>query len=219
MTRLPATMAPKSRAQYDRSVFVNCPFDATYRPMFDAIVFAVLACKFVPRAALEISDAGKPRIDIIKTLIGGRRLSIHDISRVELNPNGLPRFNMPLELGPWLDAEHFGGLSHRRKKCLILEAERFRYQQFISDIGGQDTFAHGNDVGSAITHVRNFLLAALSEHDPSPPGGIVLTRHFNDFQSALPAMCEIDRVDVNELQFIDHARLAARWLTQSEAIG
>ncbi|MSP03073.1 MAG: hypothetical protein EXR07_18800 [Acetobacteraceae bacterium] len=185
--------------------------------MFDAIVFAVLACRFVPHAALEIADAGKLRIGIIKTLIRDCRLSIHDISRIELSDNGLPRFNMPLELGLWLGAAHFGGKMHRRKECLILESERFRYQQFLSDIGGQDTYAHGNNTGTAITRVRDFLLAARLEHDPIPPGGPFLSRHFDDFQSALPAICESEKLDLSELHFIDHVRLTSRWLIESGA--
>src|SRR6188508_2187931 len=33
-----------------RSVFINCPFDPEYRPLFDAIVFATVSCKYVPRS-------------------------------------------------------------------------------------------------------------------------------------------------------------------------
>ena len=31
---------------------------------------------------------------------------------------------------------------HRRENCLIVDRERYRYQQFISDISGQDVEAH-----------------------------------------------------------------------------
>ena len=31
---------------YHRSVFINCPYDAQYSPMFEAIVFAIMACGF-----------------------------------------------------------------------------------------------------------------------------------------------------------------------------
>ena len=34
-------------------VFVNCPFDAEYWPIFEAIVFGILDCGFTPRSALE----------------------------------------------------------------------------------------------------------------------------------------------------------------------
>jgi hypothetical protein len=205
-----------TRHPYDRRVFINCPFDTTYRPMFDAIVFAVLACHFTPHSALEITDAGKPRIGIIANLIGTCRLGVHDISRVELNDNGLPRFNMPLELGLWLGAERFGSPLQRRKQCLILDSERFRYQQFISDIGGQDIVAHGSDAGLAIRHVRNFLQAAVPEDEALLPGGADIARRFGEFQTILPMLCETARIDPDELTFIDHARLTLRWLIGSE---
>jgi len=31
-------------AEYQRNVFVNCPFDADYQPLFQAIVFTVEDC-------------------------------------------------------------------------------------------------------------------------------------------------------------------------------
>jgi hypothetical protein len=36
-------------AAYSRSVFVNCPYDAEYLPMLQALVFTVHACEFVAR--------------------------------------------------------------------------------------------------------------------------------------------------------------------------
>jgi hypothetical protein len=39
-------------SRYEYSVFVNCPFDAEYRPLFHAIVFAIHDCGFAARSAL-----------------------------------------------------------------------------------------------------------------------------------------------------------------------
>jgi len=194
----------------DRGVFINCPFDPAYRQMFDAIVFAVLACRFVPRSALEIVDGGKPRIRIISELIAACHLSVHDVSRVEPNENGLPRFNMPLELGLWLGAEQFGNAIQKRKKCLILEFDPYRYQQFISDIGGQDIKAHQGEPRLVIRHVRDFLLAAVPDNQGLLPGGADIFRRFGDFQAALPELCAEARVGIDELTFTDHARMARR---------
>src|SRR6266496_5132041 len=41
------------------SVFINCPFDKQYQPIFDATVFCVVACGFEPRCTLELTDAGE----------------------------------------------------------------------------------------------------------------------------------------------------------------
>ena len=38
---------------YNDNVFLNCPFDAAYKQLFDALVFAVHDCGFIPRCALE----------------------------------------------------------------------------------------------------------------------------------------------------------------------
>jgi len=45
---------------------------------------------------------------------------------------------MPLELGIFLGAKRFGGPKQKRKNCLILDREKYRYQQYCSDIAGQD---------------------------------------------------------------------------------
>jgi hypothetical protein len=205
---------------YDRRVFINCPFDPAYRPMLDAVVFAVLVCGFTPCSALEIVGSDSTRIGKIMDLIASCRLGIHDISRVELNEENLPRFNMPLELGLWLGAGRFGCWPPPKRDCLVLDTERFRYQRFVSDIGGQDISAHANDPARAVRHVREFLQAQLSaEDDPLLPGGGDIARRFGAFQSALPVLCATQRLTLDELTYIDHARLALRWLARDAESG
>jgi len=41
-------------------VFVNCPFDDAFAPIFHALIFAIYACSFRPRSALELDDGGRP---------------------------------------------------------------------------------------------------------------------------------------------------------------
>lgn len=85
------------------AVFINCPFDNDYQPLFDAMVFTILRCGFVPRCALELVDAAGTRIDKIVNIIRECPLGVHDISRTELDSGShLPRFNMPFELGLFL---------------------------------------------------------------------------------------------------------------------
>jgi len=94
---------------YGRSVFINCPFSADYQPLFRAILFAVYACSYRPRCALEISDSGQNRLEKIKNIIGQCKYGIHDISFMTLDKaTGLPRFNMSFELGLFLAAKTFG---------------------------------------------------------------------------------------------------------------
>lgn len=109
---------------YNDNVFINCPFDSAYKPLFDAMVFAVYDCGFVARCALEEDDASEARIDKIYSIIADCRYGIHDISRTELDTDSnLPRFNMPLELGVFLGAKKFGIEEQKRKKSLVLDRE------------------------------------------------------------------------------------------------
>ena len=143
---------------YDDNVFINCPFDKDYKPIFNAILFAIFDCGFVPRCTLEEVDASQIRIEKIYSIISSCRYGIHDISRTELDSkNKLPRFNMPLELGLFLGAKRFGGKTHNKKACLIFDRKPHRYQKFISDISGQDIKSHNNKPKTAIKEVRDWL--------------------------------------------------------------
>src|SRR5438874_807143 len=111
--RSPGTSSPPPL----RSVFINCPFDAAYRPLFRAMCFAIAACGFVPRSALDESDSAVVRFDKILDLITSFEFSVHDVSRVELDSHsGLPRFNMSLELGADLGLRLKGPAAQRRRR-------------------------------------------------------------------------------------------------------
>lgn len=80
--------------RFGRAVFINCPFDRDYLSCFEALTFAILACGFTPRCALETVDSTVSRLERIRAIVAGCRFGIHDLSRIETHP-GLPRFNMP----------------------------------------------------------------------------------------------------------------------------
>jgi len=52
-----------------RNVFVNVPFDDDYAPLFDALVFTIIACGYRVRCALEEDDSGNIRLDKLVRLI------------------------------------------------------------------------------------------------------------------------------------------------------
>lgn len=198
-------------AHYNDNVFINCPFDSVYKPLFDAMIFTVYDCGFIPRCALEEDDASQVRIDKIYSMIADCRYGIHDISRTQLDrDSGFPRFNMPLELGIFLGAKKFGIEAQKRKKCLILDTEPYRYQQFISDIAGQDIQAHNNSSKEVIMHVRNWLRTA-SRRGTIPSGGIIWER-YQEFMEKLPQMAREGRLIVEELIFRDYTMMIAQWL-------
>ena len=106
-----------------KAVFINCPFDDGFKPIFRAMVFAVIASGYEPRCALDATDGAEIRVSKIAKMIGECDWGIHDLSRVEVDATGVPRFNMPMELGLHLGARLFGAGRHRRKRALILEAQ------------------------------------------------------------------------------------------------
>ena len=198
-------------SHYNDNVFINCPFDPVYKPLFDAMVFAVHDCGFIPRCALEEEDASQVRIDKIYEIIADCRYGIHDISRIELDePSGFPRFNMPLELGIFLGAKRFGSETQKGKKCLILDREPYRYQQFMSDIAGQDIQAHNNAPEEIVKVVRNWLRTA-SRHRTIPSGDIIWERYQN-FMQDLPKTAETHRLTVEEMIFNDYTLVIEEWL-------
>jgi hypothetical protein len=196
-----------------RSVFINCPFDGAYLPFFHAIIFTVTRCGFSPRCALEIIDSGGTRISKIEKLIEECPLGIHDISRTELDrASNLPRFNMPLELGLFLGAKRYGEGAQKRKRCLVLDSEPYRYQKFMSDIAGQDIEAHGGDIDTLIAKVRNFLNSTV--RSAPLPSGAMVRADYDAFNAALPEICGRLKVDAAALDYRDFAWIAGTFVLE-----
>lgn len=212
---------PRARtpAGYATNVFINCPFDAEFEPLFHTIVFTVIHCGYTVRCALEADETGTTRIDRIYRLIEECRFGIHDISRIEHDAvNQLPRFNMPFELGLFLGARRFGSAFHRDKRWLVLEAERYRYQKYLSDIAGQDIRQHDNDPTAAAGAVRDWLAASRAKTARPLPGAAAIMRHYGEFQVNLPAMLRAADLEPQELGFFDRANLMAQFLETRAAL-
>jgi hypothetical protein len=200
---------------YNDSVFLNCPFDRSYWPLFEAIVFTVSACGFVPRCALEEADSGDVRLDKLLRLIAQSRYGIHDISRVELDhDHRLPRFNMPFELGLDMGCKRFGG-QRETKRLLILDREPFRYQKYLSDIAGQDIHAHGGEPEQAVAVVRDWLCVV--SRRKRLKGTRWIRDQYRAFAAALPEMCDHAGFDRDALNYLDYTRLVSEWLKQAAA--
>lgn len=119
---------PTAKPPASKSVFINCPFDDGFKPILRAMVFTIISSGHHPRCALDATDGAEVRVSKIAKMIGECDWGIHDLSRIELDPGaGVPRFNMPMELGLHLGARLFGRGRHRRKRALILEADPHRY--------------------------------------------------------------------------------------------
>jgi hypothetical protein len=193
------------------SVFINCPFDDGYSEFFHCIVFTVYRCGFYPRCAKEEDDALDTRIDKIMKIISECRYGINDISRIEPDVEGYPRFNMPFELGLYFAARKYGDLEQKKKKALILERTQYTYQRYISDLNGIDTCAHEGNKSRLITHIRNWLSTA--SRRTTIPGQNIIIEDFEDFyDNALPIMLNENGLDLPNLTFNDLCLFIEEWL-------
>lgn len=201
---------PRLDPEYERNVFINCPFDEAYAPIFEAVVFAVYDLGYVPRSARERLDSSEIRLHKIIDLIRRSRFSIHDLSRTELDAvTALPRFNMPLELGIDLGCKTFSRV-HAQKSFLIFDSAQHRFQKFLSDIGGQDVHRHGSEPGVAIQHVRDWLRAESGVR--VLPSGAVIHSRYVEFRREMPDVCTTLRLDIDSLTFADLCDTILAWL-------
>lgn len=199
----------------NRDVFINCPFDDLYKPIFYGIVFTIVRSGFVARCALETDDASDIRFQKICAIIDESGYGIHDISPTYTNGRPpLPRFNMPLELGLFLGASRFGS---KPKRCFIFDVERFRYQKFISDLAGQDIHEHKGDVDTVILQVATWLRQ--QSRDERVPGGKAIAFEYKAFCKKLPLLCRSSKITQDELTFGDFNVMVADHLTKGGATG
>jgi len=192
-------MSDSKELRYENSVFLNCPFDDDYQPIFRAIVFAVQDLGFAARCALERDDSAENRLQKLYDLIAACKYGIHDLSRAERHSVNLPRFNMPFELGVFFGCRQYGTGRHRQKVALILDSEKYRYLEFITDLRGMDIKSHQDDPQKAVRAVRSWL-------GPSPErirhhGADAIWRRYQRFENDLPALCRKRGVAPAELTF------------------
>jgi len=199
---------------YNEFVFINCPFDDGYKDLFYSIVFTVLHCGFIPRCSLEEENGLVNRLGKIERMISECKYGIHDLSRIELNSNSLPRFNMPFELGIFFGARAFGADDQKNKVALVLEKEKYLYQQYISDLNGVDTKAHNNDRNKAIKLVRDWLKSASGRN--TIDGHLTIIGDFNIFAGELlPTFALQKGLEMDSLTFKDFCIIVEEALTHN----
>lgn len=189
------------------TVFINCPFDNAYKPIFDALIFATLDLGFVARHAL-VDNSTPMRLDRIVTEIVNAEYSVHDISRIQTSgPASLPRFNMPFEAGIAYCAQKMSPIGHRH--FLLLDATPYQYQASMSDVAGLDPKIHNDDPQDAINAIRHFLVTKSGIQNL--PGAVHIGARHALFKANLPSLlpkikvtqAEIDSFEyLNDLQFL-----------------
>ena len=207
-------LSVKKPADYDHRVFLNCPFDAQFKPLFDAIVFTIHDLGFQARHAV-IDDGSVVRVERIASEIATSKYSLHDMSRVQLGKNKLPRFNMPFEAGIAY-AVHAMNPYKRDHHIGILDGIQYQHYASISDLAGLDPKVHQNDPDAAIGCVRDFLR---KKSTLGLPGAAHVTKRYLAFRGTLALAAKTNKVKLSELNSWDYANdlqnLMARWITQN----
>jgi hypothetical protein len=136
-----------SRKRID-SVFLNIPYDNEFEDLYVAYIVGLTQLGLRVNATLAVPNQG--RLETIISLIGKSNFSIHDLS-LEL-AKGIPRFNMPVELGLALYRSHTTRGKHR---VYVFESKPYRVQQSTSDINGIDPQIHHGTAKGVMAGLRN----------------------------------------------------------------
>lgn len=179
--------------------------------MREAGTFAILDCGYVPRSADEISANDKSRFDKIIEMISDCALGLHDLSRLDLGPDGkAPRFNMPFELGLFVGAQRFGSGRASRKGLLVVHGDAKRFKQALSDFDGYDSLDHRNSARHLVRIIRDWL----NEQEPNVilPGATDMWNRYRRFQRHLPSICKEWRLTRDELSFRDFVVATSGWI-------
>lgn len=183
--------------QCNGDAFINCPFDDDYLPCFEALLFVISICGYRVRCALEESDGGDIRFEKLVRLIADSDNTIHDLSRTEAGQHGLPRFNMPFELGLALGAKHYGQPRQRTKRACVMVAKHHVLPRYLSDLAGSDPAAHGDAPHEVIRILRDHLHT--SPRGQALPGAAHIIELFERFKCDLPFLTRQARLTMSEV--------------------
>jgi hypothetical protein len=131
------------------SVFLNIPYDDAFENLYLAYIVGLTQLGLRINATLAIPNQG--RLATIIDLIEQSNISIHDLSRIELS-SGIPRFNMPVELGLAL---YRSKVTQGRHRVYIFESKPYRTQRSTSDVNGIDPQIHRGTVTGLMAGLRN----------------------------------------------------------------
>lgn len=197
---------------FDKNVFVNCPFDDDYRQLLLSVIFTIKHLGYVPRLSLERADSAESRIEKIVGLINESKFGIHDLSRIiSSDKDEHFRMNMPFELGIDYGAKALKGGKWANKQLLVLEKEQYRYQKALSDLSGSDIKNHDDEPSKIVKVVRDWFVAI--ENIRTDSGNKVWSKFIMFNAYLYDQAAEIDgHESVDELQIIEVIRHMDDWL-------
>jgi hypothetical protein len=201
-------------AEWDKNVFINCPFDDQYLELLRPLLFTVVFLGYSPRIASERSDSLESRLDKICQLIRESQYAIHDLSRLRTRDIGeFSRMNMPFELGIEYGCRVFGSGRLGSKRCLILEKEPHDFRKALSDLAGIDIKSHNNEPVRAVRAVRNWFVETVGRTGVKSAGHIWY--HFTDFTTDFYDRRKAEGYsddDLNMMPVAEYTNFIASWL-------
>lgn len=203
------------RKKKNNNIFVNCPFDKKFISLLRPLIFTIVYAGFTPRIATERFDSGENRISKITELIKKSTYSIHDLSRIQSSKiNEISRFNMPFELGIDYGLRHVR--RYKKKKSLILEEKKYRYQKALSDLSNSDIKCHKGKAEELVRAVRNWFFEGMGIKKIDSPTKI--WEKFNEFMTDFYMTCKVEkysRKDINEMPTPEFISFIKKWLKQN----
>ncbi|MFN7130743.1 MAG: hypothetical protein ACK4N5_01595 [Myxococcales bacterium] len=136
-------------------MFINCPFDSRYEPLFLAQLASIIAFGRRPRCVVELPTSAA-RLERLMEIIDSCDASFHDLSRVQgtrtRSHGTLPRFNMPFELGLSMVRS-----IEKRQHVFIFEEVPHRLHATTSDVAMFDPLIHRGTVEGVLSGVLDAL--------------------------------------------------------------
>ncbi|CAH2917807.1 MAG: hypothetical protein PCALPYG88_1900 [uncultured Paraburkholderia sp.] len=98
---------------------------------------------------------------------------------------------------------------------MIFDRERYRYQQYLSDIAGQDISAHSDSHLNVINKVRAWLNGSRPKDSSPLIGPKKIANLYEQFKKDLPAICAKASLDHADLDFNDLLYFSGEWIVSS----
>jgi hypothetical protein len=159
---MPRAARPRVNAD---ACFLNIPYDERFERLYLAYIVGLTAHGLVPTATLGVPRDAR-RLDRIFRLIQSCRYSVHDLSRIQLDPGHprAPRFNMPFELGLAVAWANLNPRSHSWVGC---DEIVHRPVRSISDLNGTDFHTHNGTVVGVLNALCNAFVSR-NQHPTVP---------------------------------------------------
>jgi len=126
---------------YSNNVFINCPFDNSYKKILERLLFVLEFYEYKVFISTNMSS-GHDRLSNIIELIEKSKFTFHDMSRHIAQKKGeYARFNMPFELGIDIGCFHFRR-NRQDKVIAMLDSSPHSYDKYLSDMSGRDILYH-----------------------------------------------------------------------------